>query len=151
MHEATKRLGIPKSNVILFDYDVRTFKQFRQEILEDLIKLKKKINPDIIFIPNPRDIHQDHQTISEEGLRAFKNNTVLGYEAPWNTVSFDTEAFITLTKEDIERKVVALEAYRSQQHRSYLKPEFIRSWAMLRGVQISVSYAEAFEVIRMVI
>ena len=32
---ATKILGIKKENLILFDYDVRTFNYRRQEILED--------------------------------------------------------------------------------------------------------------------
>ena len=32
---ATKILGIEKTNLILFDYEVRVFPQYRQEILEE--------------------------------------------------------------------------------------------------------------------
>lgn len=148
---ATETLGIKSENLIALDFDVRTFKQFRQEILEELIKLRNDIKPDVIFVPSPTDIHQDHQTISEEGLRAFKSNTLLGYEMPWNNVSFNTRSFMKLEEQDIVTKVSALGKYKSQAHRSYLNEEFIRSLAITRGVQVGCRYAEAFEVIRMIL
>lgn len=148
--KATKILGIKPENLFLYDYDVRRFKQHRQEILEELIKLKNKINPDMVLVPSPTDIHQDHQAISEEGLRAFKNTTLLGYEMPWNNVSFNTRSFIKLTEKDIQKKVKALKEYKSQTSRTYLTETFIRSLAVTRGVQIGTEYAEAFEVIRWV-
>src|SRR5882724_7939140 len=40
---ATAILGISPGNLILLDFDVRTFPTFRQEILEELVKLNKKI------------------------------------------------------------------------------------------------------------
>jgi len=48
---ATEVLGIKKENLILFNYDVRTFNYRRQDILDDLIKLRTDINPNLIFIP----------------------------------------------------------------------------------------------------
>ena len=69
---ATKVLGIKPENLILFDYDVRTFGYRRQDILDDLIKLRSEIKPDLIFMPDLQDVHQDHATIATEGLRAFK-------------------------------------------------------------------------------
>src|SRR5204863_2834378 len=69
---ATKILGIVPENLILFDYEVRTFNYRRQEILEDIIKLKNDIKPDLVIIPSINDIHQDHYTVSNEGIRAFK-------------------------------------------------------------------------------
>jgi LmbE family N-acetylglucosaminyl deacetylase len=148
---ATKVLGVKKENLILFDFDVRRFKEFRQDILEELIKLKAKLNPDIVFVPSPTDIHQDHQVISEEGLRSFKNCSILGYEMPWNNVSFNTRSFIKLEEKYIQKKVASLLEYKSQEHRTYLNDEFIRSLATIRGVQIGCKYAEAFEVIRWII
>ena len=69
---ATQKLGIKKENLILFEYDVRTFNYKRQEILDDIIKFKKEIDPDLVFIPSLNDIHQDHATIANEAVRAFK-------------------------------------------------------------------------------
>lgn len=148
---ATEILGLKPQNLILFDFDVRRFKEFRQDILEQLMKIKNDINPDLVFVPSPTDIHQDHQVISDEGLRAFKNISVLGYELPWNNLSFNTRCFIKLSEEHIGKKVEALKAYKSQMQRTYLNESFIRSLATTRGVQIGSQYAEAYEVIRWVI
>ncbi len=147
---ATKVLGVKPENLILYDYDVRRFKEFRQEILEELVKINRQVNPDLVFVPSPTDIHQDHQVISEEGLRAYKNTTLLGYEMPWNNLSFNTRCFVKLGEEEIATKVAALKEYKSQAHRSYINENFIRSLAYTRGVQIGCQYAEAFEVIRYV-
>lgn len=149
--EATSILGIQPENLILFDYDVRTFGYHRQEILEDLIKLKYEINPDLVFLPTITDIHQDHHTIAKEGLRAFKFSSILSYELPWNNFTFTTSSFIHLDEEYIKTKVTALKAYQSQAHRSYSDEDFIRSLARTRGVQIGTRYAEAFEIIRWII
>lgn len=148
---ATKVLGIKKNNLILLDFDVRKFKESRQEILEEMIKIKKHIQPDIIFVPSPTDIHQDHQVISEEGLRAFKNCSILGYEMPWNNVSFNTRSFIRIEEVHLQKKIKSLYEYKSQAYRSYLNADFIKSLALVRGVQIGTKYAEAFEVIRWII
>jgi hypothetical protein len=145
---ATKILGLKEENLVLFDYDVRRFKEFRQDILEELVKLKKRFEPDLVFVPTPSDIHQDHQVISEEGLRAFKNTSIVGYELPWNNISFNTRSFIKLESRHLDKKIEALKEYKSQKHRTYLNEEFIKSLAITRGVQISTKYAEAFEVIR---
>ena len=149
--KAVKILGVAKDDLLLFDYDVRKFKEDRQLILEDIIELRKKYSPDMVFVPCTTDIHQDHQVISEEGLRAFKTATVYGYEMPWNNVSFNAHAFMKLNKEHVEKKVEALKEYKSQQHRSYINSEFIISLATVRGVQIAAEYAESFEVIRTIL
>lgn len=148
---ATKILGLKQENLILFDYDVRRFPEYRQEILEELVKIKTKVNPDLVFVPSPTDIHQDHQVVSEEGLRAFKNTTILGYELPWNNVSFNTRCFIKLNESHLNKKLEALKKYESQLQRTYLNENFIRSLATTRGVQCGHQYAESFEVIRLVI
>ena len=148
---ATRTLGINEKNLILLDFDVRRFPENRQQILEDLIRVRNDIQPDLVFVPSPTDIHQDHQVISDEGLRAFKNCSILGYEMPWNNVSFNTRAFVKLEKRHIEKKVEALLCYKSQLHRSYINENFVYSLATVRGVQAGTQYAEAFEVVRYII
>ena len=147
---ATKKLGIKKKNLFVYKNEVRKLNYNRQEILEELILLKKKINPDIIFMPTINDIHQDHYTVAQEGLRAFKDRTILGYELIWNNISFNTTSFIILKKKYIQAKVNALKEYKSQKNRDYMSQEFIFSLAKSRGVQIGNEYAECFEVIRWV-
>jgi LmbE family N-acetylglucosaminyl deacetylase len=102
-------------------------------------------------MPNCNDIHQDHQTIYAEGLRAFKQTTILGYELPWNNLTFTTNTFIKLSEENVKTKIAALKEYKSQSSRTYLNDDFIHSLAKTRGVQIGSEYAEAFELIRWII
>ncbi len=151
LRKATAVLGIPASNLILYDYDVREFKEYRQQILEDMVRLKEEVRPDLVLVPSHTDIHQDHQVISEEGLRAFKTTSLLGYEMPWNNVTFNTRAFIPLEERHLEIKVKALLEYHSQLHKSYVNREFIYSLASVRGVQMGARYAEAYEVIRLIL
>ena len=148
---ATKILGLDPKNLILFKYRVRRFAQYRQEILEDLVKLNKDLSPDLVYMPSLNDLHQDHLTIAHEGLRAFKKTSILCYELPWNNISFSTNAFINLNEEDLLKKINALKCYESQKHRSYTSEEYIRSLAVTRGTQIGTKYAEVFEVIRWLI
>lgn len=149
--EATAKLGIKRENLILFKYEVRTFNFHRQEILQDLIELRKQINPDLVFMPSVNDIHQDHSTIAIEGLRAFKMTSILSYEVPWNNLSFNTSSFFHLEPRHVEKKVEALKLYKSQAHRPYANEEFIHALARTRGVQIGTQFAETFDVVRWVI
>ncbi len=148
---ATTKLGIKKDNVIIYNYEVRKLNYARQEILEDLIKHINDLKPDLVLMPSLNDIHQDHSTIAQEGLRAFKNTTILGYELIWNNLHFDTTSFVKLDKKHIQSKSDALKEYKSQGIRDYMSEEFIFSLAKTRGVQIGTQYAESFEVIRLVI
>lgn len=150
---AMKILGISQKNLHIFDFETRCFPDYRQEILEKLYSLKEKINPKIIFAPSLKDVHQDHQVVTMEALRAFKKtaSTIFGYEEPWNCFTFDTTAFNVLKDTHIQKKINALKEYKSQQHRIYFNEESITSLARVRGTQVGEKYAEAFEIMRMVI
>lgn len=149
---ATKVLGIPSDNLFVFKYKVRYFSQYRQDILDDMIEIRNKIHPDIVFLPCQNDIHQDHGVISAEGLRAFKNSSLLCYEMPWNNLSFSPAFFTTLEQCHINDKLRALEEYKTQQGiRPYMSRDFIESLATVRGVQAGCEYAEAFEVLKWIL
>ena len=67
----------------------------------------------------------------------------------WNNLTFDTDCFIQLEERHVTAKCQALREYKSQGFRDYTSPEFVRSLARTRGVQVGCQYAEAFEVIRL--
>ncbi len=150
MLEVAKKLNLPDEQLHIYDYDVREFPRFRQEILEDMVLLGKKINPDIVFMPSGTDIHQDHQTIHNEGKRAFKFNMLLGYEMPWNNFNFNADLYVKLTEEIVMKKIELINTYKSQNFRSYSDEDFLKSLLRIRGNQIRVKYAEAFEVLRLI-
>jgi N-acetylglucosamine malate deacetylase 1 len=150
VREATAELGIPEGNLTVHDFEVRTFPERRQDILELLITLWDEWRPDAVFQPSHHDIHQDHQIIAAEGLRAFKRTTILGYEIPWNNYDFTYQAYVGLERRHLERKTAALAKYASQQHRRYADPEYIWNIARTHGVNVNLEYAEVFQVYRMV-
>jgi LmbE family N-acetylglucosaminyl deacetylase len=150
LDKAMKVLGVPDENVLTYGYEVRQFSYHRQEILDDLVKLRRDISPDVVFMPSLADLHQDHKTMAEEARRAYKKDTILAYEEPWNNISFNTVCFVPLDEQHVQKKLEALACYRTQQYRTYLNPEFIRGLARTRGTQIEKDYAEAFEVVRWV-
>ena len=144
-----RRARISEERLDVHDFEVRTFPEHRQQILELLIGLWEEWKPDAVLQPSLRDI-QDHQVIAAEGLRAFKRTTILGYEIPWNNFNFDYQAYFALEKEHVERKVRALAKYESQQHRRYSDPEYIWNVARTHGINVNREYAEVFEVYRVV-
>lgn len=150
VRKATAALGIADDDCVVLDFEVRRFPELRQPILDKMIELNRKYQPDIVFLPSINDTHQDHQTIAQEGFRAFKSTTMLGYEVPWNNLDFRTSCFVELTNNQLEAKIQAVAMYESQRHRPYASAEYIRSLAHMRGIQIGGHYCEAFEVIRWV-
>jgi LmbE family N-acetylglucosaminyl deacetylase len=151
VREATTELGIPESHLTVHDFEVRTFPERRQDILELLIALWEEWRPDVVMQPSLHDVHQDHQVIAAEGLRAFKRTTILGYEIPWNNFDFAYQWYVSLEKRHLEKKVAALEKYASQQHRRYANAEYIWNLARTHGINVNHEYAECFQVYRVVV
>jgi N-acetylglucosamine malate deacetylase 1 len=151
VREATAEIGIPPEQLDVRDFDVRTFPQRRQDILELLVALWEDWRPDAVFQPSLHDVHQDHRTVAEEGLRAFKRTTILGYEIPWNNFDFAYQWYVALEKRHVERKVAALERYASQQHRRYANAEYVRNLARMHGINVNREYAEVFQVYRVIV
>lgn len=146
-----KCFGIPDEHQFLSQFKMRELNDVRQKILDALFKIKERVNPDLVFLPSQNDIHQDHYTVSREGSRAFKNVTILSYELPWSNFDFKTQAFIKLEEHHIINKIECLRFYDSQKDKAYMTPEFIKSSASMRGVLIGAEYAEAFEVVRLIV
>ena len=147
--KAAKILRLEEDYIITFNFDTRNFLSFRQEILEEMINLKNRIMPDVVVLPSTSDTHQDHKVISDEGFRAFKKHTLLGFEVLQNNLTFSTNAFVNLEYRHLTRKIKAVECYTSQEWRGAINT--IEPLAQIRGRQIGVKYAECFEVIRWII
>jgi len=149
IQQAAQTLGIPRANLRTYDFRVRHFPAHRQEILEELVRLRNELKPDLVLLPALSDIHQDHHVIAVEGLRCYKHISILGYELPMNSISFQHVCFVDLEPRHLDIKVKTFMCYESQRSRPYASEEFIRSLARVRGLQVESQYAEAFEVIRL--
>lgn len=148
---STSTLGIPQSHVQVLSYPVRRFMEHRQQILEDLVKLRNLIRPDLILLPSGHDVHQDHQVIHMEGVRAFKFCAILAYELPWNNLQFHHTCYSVVEEKHLMMKLRALQCYATQKHRSYFNKEFLYGLAKIRGTQIDTDYAECFEIVRWIL
>lgn len=147
-------IGLSNKRYSLFDYRVRHLHNFRQDILEHLVLIRKSFKPDLVIGPSVNDYHQDHQVVANEMIRAFKtSSSIISYELPWNHVTFNTQLFIKLEDAHMLQKRTLLSHYKSQiiQNKTYFTKDFIYGLAMTRGVQCSSKYAEAFEVIRWIL
>lgn len=149
---AMATMGVPADGVHVFRYPVRKLGYHRQDVLEAVVRLRGEISPDIVILPAGTDLHQDHQVLFAEGLRAFKHVTVLGYELPWNHVEFAAQAFVRVERRHLDAKWAALQHYRTQigLGRPYFSEEFVYGLARVRGTQVQCDYAEAFQLLRAV-
>lgn len=146
----TASMGIPDEMVSVERFPVRHFPAHRQEILELFVRLRREFDPQLVLVPSSYDTHQDHHVVFEEGFRAFKHSSMLGYELPQNLISFNNSAFVRLDERLLARKVEALRCYASQEFRRYASEDFIRGLATVRGAQCNGDFAEAFEMIRLI-
>lgn len=149
MSEATKILGLER--ITAFNFPARKFYSVRQAILDGMIELNKNIMPDVVFTPSTKDIHQDHGVIASEALRAFRDCTILSYETVRNDLSFNHAMIVKLTRGQLNKKITAIAEYKSQSFRPYFTSDFVYSLARVRGTQIGVEFAEAFEVIKWIV
>ena len=147
-------LGLSENQYEICSYPVRNFDLHRQEILEKLVSIRREIKPDVVIGPSLHDVHQDHQVIANEMVRAFKTSaSILCYELPWNHTEFENQCFSKLSDKLIEKKIGLLNNYSSQVslNRIYFSAQFIKSWAKMRGIQCNTEYAESFEVVRWIL
>src|SRR5262245_46504680 len=61
--DAMATLVIPRDRLHVYDFPVRRLSSYRQDVLEELVKLRRAIQPDAVFIPSGADLHQDHQVV----------------------------------------------------------------------------------------
>lgn len=151
LNNAMKVFGIDDTHTIILDYPVRNFHEHRQSILDDMLCISEKTNPTRVFAPSIHDIHQDHQVIAEEAMRAFKKVDLFAYEVPWNNFTFSNQAYYKLEKHHVEIKRKAIECYATQRLRAYSSEDFTYGQMRVHGVQVGCEYAEVFEIVRMIL
>ena len=149
-YKSMGKLGIPREKTILGKFETRRFPHFRQEILEYMLALNSDYKPDIIFTHSKADIHQDHVTVMEEGLRAFRGITVLGFDVLRSTYGFFPNFLVEVNEEDMNKKIAALAEYKTYLSKYYLSPEITRATLIRQGALTERPYAEGFDILRIV-
>lgn len=143
-------LGVPKENIVFGPFTTRVFPDSRQEILEYFLKLRRDFQPDLIFVHSRQDIHQDHLTMTDEALRAFRGITVLGFDVVRSSYGFFPHFLVEVTQEDVNKKIEALSCYETYRDRYYFNAELTRSIMMRHGALAERPFAEGFDILRIV-
>jgi hypothetical protein len=131
------------------DFDVRTFPEHRQDILELLVALWEEWSP---TSSSSRASTTSTRTTSDRRERPAR---VQAHDDPRlrdpvEQLRLRLPGVRLARGAHVERKVAALAKYASQQHRRYSDPEYIRNVARTHGINVNREYAEVFEVYRVV-
>lgn len=149
-YASMETLGIPKDHVVVSNFETRRFPQARQEILEYMIDIKNDFHPEIVFVHTKSDIHQDHGTVTEECLRAFRGTTVLGFDVIRSSYGFFPNFLVEVTEEDVERKIAALAQYHTYEKKYYFDPSVTRATLIRNGALAERPFAEGFDILRII-
>lgn len=147
-HRSMAALGVPKESVVLGPFTTRIFPDQRQEILEYFLKLRKDFQPDLIFVHSKQDIHQDHNVMTEEALRAYRGITVLGFDVVRSSYGFFPHFLTEVSEADVEAKIRALGEYQTYRDRYYFNAELTRSIMVRHGALAEKPFAEGFDILR---
>ena len=143
-------LGVPAEHVVVRDFPTRHFPRDRQKILEVLYELNRQERPDLVFAHSRADMHQDHNVVTEEALRAFRGTTVLGFDVIRSSHGFFPHFLVEVGEADVARKIEALGAYTTYADKYYFQPEVTRATLVRNGALAERSFAEGFDILRIV-
>ncbi len=149
-YRSMAELGVPREQVIVGQFETRRFPHARQEILEYLLQIKRTYQPDIAFVHSRADVHQDHNTLTEEALRAFRGMTVLGFDVIRSSYGFFPNFLVEVSQAEVERKIAALSQYETYRDRYYFNADITRSTLIRNGAIAERPYAEGFDILRVV-
>ena len=72
--------------------------------------MNKKYSPDVVFAHSGADLHQDHGTVTQESLRAFRGTSLLGYDVIRSSYGFFPTLLIEVAEKDVHKYgIVAVE------------------------------------------
>ncbi|MEW5830735.1 MAG: PIG-L family deacetylase [Chloroflexota bacterium] len=143
-------LGVKPENDLIETFETRKFPDARQEVLEYLLKLRREFKPEIIFCHSPNDIHQDHNVVTQEALRAYRGLTVLGFDVVRSSYNFFPHFLVEVTAEDVDKKIEALSQYRTYHDKYYFDPALLRATMIRHGALAERDFAEGFDILRVV-
>jgi LmbE family N-acetylglucosaminyl deacetylase len=122
------------------------------QLVSDIEKILKKIQPVFVFVNYVDDSHQDHRSLCKAAVSASRyTQNVLFYEVP-TTQNFSPSVFVDI-RNTMENKIESLLAHESQVTKTNIEGlsivDIARSTAVFRGIQGRVVLAEGFVPLRL--
>lgn len=103
---------------------------------------------DVVFAPQPEDLHQDHRFVAAVALQAFRDHVILGYEIPKFDGDFGNPGLYVAVSTDVAHaKLDHLMTYFPSQHdKPWYSQELFASVMRIRGMEARATsgFAEAF-------
>lgn len=146
--KSMKILGV--NNYFLLDLPNTKFPASSDKIREVLENFKKEKKPKLVVTHSTSSIHQDHLAVARECQRVFRYISVISYEDFKSTPYFVPNLYVPLSEEIMRKKKEAANAYKTQLKRLYYSPENLETLAKKRGIEAGISFAEAYEIIRLI-
>lgn len=143
-------LGVPEKSILIEQFETRKFPTLRQEVLEYLLKLRKDFQPEMVFVHTKADIHQDHNVVTDEALRAYRGTTVLGFDVVRSSYGFFPHFLVEVSEADVQAKIAALAEYKTYLDKYYFDPSLLRATMVRHGALAERPYAEGFDILRIV-
>ena len=131
------------------------------DVIDNIKKIMNLIKPNVIYLPFINDPHSDHRITTESFnscIKPFRHHyieKVLMYETLSETNlnflskrKFNPNYFIDISR-NIKKKINAMKIYKSEfgAHPFPRSEESIYSLAKIRGSQMNIKFAEAFELV----
>lgn len=117
------------------------------EIKRYFERLKRDVDPDLVFTHYRGDRHQDHRLVSDTTWQTFRDSMILEYEIPkYDGDLGSPNVFAHLDAATCGRKIrFIVRSYRTQRAKPWFTEETLRAMLRLRGVESRAPrYAEAF-------
>ena len=115
---------------------------------DEFEKLKRSIDPDVIFTHSRQDAHQDHRLAAELTWNTWRNHYILEYEIPkYDGDLGSPSVFVDAPEPRRNEKLRILnDCYGSQRSRTWFSDDTFLGLMRLRGVEGNTAsgYAEAF-------
>ena len=159
---ALKVLGVPSKHVYFGDFsDNEMDKHSMLEVILWLENIIKKVKPNLILTHHRFCTNIDHRICHEAAVVATrptidKHIAILCGEVPSSTgylrpTQWEPNFYIEVSEQDIERKILAMESYRTEIRKDPhpRSREVLKALAKVRGSEAGFLFAEAFIIQRM--
>jgi LmbE family N-acetylglucosaminyl deacetylase len=140
--------GAKSKQVVVRSYRDGFFPYQGARIKEEFERLKKRMNPNLVFTHYRHDLHQDHRLVNELTWNTFRNHLILEYEIPkYDGDLGSPNVFVPLEESVCKQKADLLDqAFQTQRTKHWFSEGTFFALMRLRGVEANslTRFAEAF-------
>src|SRR5260370_33394818 len=131
--------GTKSRNITVRSYSDGFFPYVGMKIKEEFERLKRRINPGLVFTHYRNDLHQDHRLLNELTWNTFRDHLILEYEIPKYDGDLGSPNVFSPLKASTGRKKAALlqQAFRTQASKQCFSNDTFLALMRLRGVRAS--------------